>query len=99
MRLASIKAKPSDKEPLVSKLLSKPSALDFSKSIFLKFLFNRLEKSRRALYKLNHEEKFGINSVVHESIRTIRTLYTEPDKNEALRKYVNKAFTVALVNI
>ena len=81
------------------KILNKNSSLDFSESLFLKFLFNRLEKSRKALYKSSLAEDHGLNSVVSESIRTIRILYTEPDKNVGLRKIVNSAFTSALMSI
>ena len=77
----------------------KQSSLDLSKSLFLKFLFNRLEKSRKALYKSAMREDHGMNSVISESIRTIRTLYTEPDKNTNLRKIVNDAFINALMLI
>ena len=44
-------------------------------------------------------EDHGMNSVISESIRTIRTLYTEPDKNTNLRKIVNDAFINALMLI
>ena len=67
----------------------KQGSLDFSESLFLKFLFNRLEKSRKALYKSSSKEDHGLNSVICESIRTIRVLYTHPDKNTSLRKIVN----------
>ena len=62
-------------------------------------MFNRLEKSRKALYKSSLAEDNGLNSVVSESVRTIRTLYTEPDKNVSLRKIVNEAFTSSLMAI
>lgn len=51
VRRASQSADLKDKPNLVSKILLRSSALDFTDSLFLKFLFNRLEKSRKALYK------------------------------------------------
>lgn len=99
VRLAKEPVKITDRPNQVYKLLLRESCLDLSKSLFLKFLFNRLEKSRRALYKASLSEKPGINSVVHETMRTIRTLFTEADKNASLRKIVNAAFTDALLGI
>lgn len=90
VKLAKEPVKLTDRPNQVFKLLLKDSCcLDLSKSLFLKFLFNRLEKSRRALYKASLTEKPGVNSVVHETMRTIRTLFTEADKNTSLRKIVN----------
>jgi len=43
----SLKATPNQ----VYKLLLKESSLNLEKSAFLKLIFNRLEKSRKALYK------------------------------------------------
>lgn len=77
----------------------KQGSLDFRESLFLKFLFNRLEKSRKALYKSTLAEDHGLNSVICESMQTIRVLYTEPDKNTNLRKIVNSAFVSALMAI
>ena len=83
----------------VNKLLLTKSCLDFEKSLFLKFLFARIEKTRVALYKASKFEKQGLNSVMSESVRTIRCLYTEPEKNSGLRNIVNGAFSSSLLSI
>ena len=76
-------------------MLSKPSCLDFGESLFLKFFFRRIEKNRKALYEGNEDQYLGLSSVIEESIRTIRILFTEPEKNQGLRKIVNIAIKKA----
>ena len=44
-------------------------------------------------------DKPGVNSVIAETVRTVRTLYTEGRKNNALRKIVNGAFVENLFGI
>ena len=41
----------------------------------------------------------GLNSVVQETMRTIRCLYTDVDKNAELRKIVNEAFVNSLIGL
>ena len=88
----------------VAKLLaggtkSKQSSLDFSESPFLQLIFNRIEKSRRALYNENKKLMKGEDSVLQESIRTIRVLYSDPERNQGLRALVNDAIKTALINM
>ena len=95
MRLATIQDTPGGKTKTVKKLLSKPSCLDFGDCLFLKLFFHRIEKSRKVLYKQGKTQQYGLNSVIEESIRTIRIVFTEPDKNQSLRKLVNVAIKKA----
>ena len=78
---------------------SKQSSLDFSESPFLQLIFSRIEKSRRALYTEKKKLMKGENSVLQESIRTIRALYTDPERNQGLRSLVNDAIKTALINM
>ena len=64
VRLAQQQKKDGKRTNKVAKILQRESSLDFSGSLFLQFLFNRLEKSRKALYDKSKAEKFGLNSVV-----------------------------------
>ena len=59
-----------------------------NQSLFLKFLFSRLESSRYAFVKASKAEKPGINSVLYEVMRTVRVLFTTGDRNEGLRKII-----------
>ena len=52
-------------------------------SIFIQFLFNRLTKSRKTLYTGGMNDQFAINSVLSESVRTVRTFFTEGEGNNA----------------
>jgi len=90
-----IKAKPNK----VARLLLKNSALSIEQSPFLKFLFNRVESSRRALHKASKAEKPGLNSVLNEIVRTVRVLFTDSDRNEGLRKIIFEALTDSLMMI
>ena len=90
-----IKAKPNK----VATLLLKSSALSFDKSPFLKFLFSRLEVSRRALFKASKAEQPGLNSVLSEVSRTIRVIFTDADRNVELRRIIFEALTDSLLMI
>ena len=76
----------------VEKLLATQTTIKFQGSPFLQLLFNRLEKSRKTFYQANSSEQPGLNSVIQETVRTIRTLYTEGTKNADLRRILNQAF-------
>ena len=66
---------------LVKEILDTSSGLDLSGSLFLQFMYNRLEISRQAQYDADKAEKYGSGTVLNQLVRTIRVLYTETDKN------------------
>ena len=69
-------------------------------SVFIQFLFNRLTKSRKTLYTGGMNDQFAINSVLSESVRTIRTFFTEGEKsNESMRTIINESFIFNLMGI
>ena len=69
-------------------------------SIFLEFLFKRLAKSRKTLYTAGLSDEQAINSVISESVRTIRTLFTEGEKSNAeLREVICESFIFNLMHI
>ena len=80
-------------------MLVKNSALNIEKSSFLRFLFNRLENSRRAMTKASKTERPGINSVLGEIVRTVRVLFTDGEKNQGLRKIIFESLTDSLMGI
>ena len=99
VKAASQRAPGAQKANHVERILDFEASIQMEGSIFLQFLFNRLEQSRAALYLVGGRDKPGVNSVIAESVRTIRTLYTEGRKNNALRKIVNDAFVENLFGI
>ena len=99
VKAASQRAPGAQKANQVERILDFEASIQMEGSIFLQFLFNRLEQSRAALYLVGGRDKPGLNSVIAESVRTVRTLYTEGRKNNSLRKIVNEAFVENLFGI
>lgn len=75
------------------------STVQIENSTFLQFIFNRLASIRKILYQAGASDKVGVNSVVSESIRTIRTLFTHADINMDLRDIFNDSFIFSLENL
>ena len=69
-------------------------------SMFLQFLYNRLETSRRSFYSVKSDEHIKIlNPVDSEAIRTIRAIYIDKNKNKKLRKIMMQSIVDKMIGI
>jgi hypothetical protein len=75
-------AKRNDGENGVAKILNAPSAINLKKSPFLQFQFNCAAKTRSCIYNKDQRSVFGIESILQEQLRTVRTFFTKADINK-----------------
>lgn len=88
-------AEKNEGENKIAEILNQDSCLKFEGSVFLQFLFNRMQVTRKTLYA-EKKAKSGLNSVMREQMRTVRLLFTHLDRNESLRKTVLNTLELAL---
>ena len=80
-------------------MLSAKACIEIEGSVFLQFLFNRLQATRNSLYDVSLLQKKNINAVMQEQLRTIRQLFMESDKNGELRKILMESLNYSFNDI
>ncbi len=96
----TLAAKQNDGNNELANLLNAPTVINFKESSpFLQLLFNSNQLARRSIYSKKVQAKSGIESILQEQLRTVRSLFTDSGQVDSLKTIFSVEVSKCLENL